>query len=584
MLKKGILILSSVLVFSLLLCSCDKEVATGGFGENNVTPAGIHTLFPEANADVTVTEGDVSGETDATMILFSESGGSVSGTGASVSGSTVTLHAAGTYIVSGISSDGQIVIEAEKTDKVTLILNGLSLISQTSAPVYLKTADKLLLTLADGSVNYLGNGGSFVAVDENNVDAVIFAKDDITLDGEGTLVLESKGGHGIVGKDDVKIKSGTYVLSAANHGISAKDSLTLSGGIFTVTAGKDGIKAENEEDSTKGNILLDGACIRIISSGDGISAGGTLTVSAGEFVITAGGGAAAASATEESKKGVKSAGLLALEGGNFVIDSADDAFHTNASMTVSGGDYTVSTGDDGFHADEKLTVTGGIILVKTAYEGLEGKNLEISGGEISVTASDDGLNAGGGADGSGMAGIFGDRFGAGGAASSSSSILLSGGKIYVNAGGDGIDSNGTLTVSGGEVYVSGPTDSGNGALDFDGAGTVTGGTVIAVGSSGMVKNFGTASTQGSVLLSTGNQKAGTQVSIADANGNILASYLTEKAYSTVVISCPGLVLGGTYTVKAGTYSQSITLDSLIYGTGGMGGRPGGKPAPGGFGR
>ena len=270
---------------------------------------------------------------------------------------------------------------------------------------------------------------------------------------------------------------------------------------------------------------------------------------------------------------------MVINGGSYTIDSSDDSLHSNANLTVTAGTFQISSGDDGLHADNKTTVTGGSITIAKSYEGIEGQSVAISGGVIQLTASDDGLNAAGGNDQSGLGG----RPGMGNFASGSDCLIqISGGKLMINAGGDGIDSNGKLYVTGGETYVSGPTNSGNGALDYDGEGQITGGIIVAVGAAGMAQNFSSSSTQGAILQNlSGSKQAGDMVILKDSSGKSLVSYTPEKEYSSVIVSCPGLETGKTYTLTCGGDHTEIQMTSLIYGSGGMGdgmgGGMGGKP-------
>ena len=407
----------------------------------------------------------------------------------SISGSTVTITSEGTYRITGTLSDGQIVVQADETAKVKLILDGAEINKKGSAAIYAISADKVILSSAEGSVSSLTSTGEFVQTDDNNVDAAVFAKCDLNLNGDGTVSITCDSGHGVVTKDDLKVKDGIWKVAAAAKGLCGKDSVTV-------------------------------------------------------------------------------------EGGSVTVESEDDALHSDDYVTIEGGALTLSSGDDGIHADNTLTISGGTVDIRKSYEGLEANDIDISGGEISIVASDDGINAAGGNDGSNAYGPFGgDPFGS----DSGSTLSISGGLLVIDAGGDGLDANGELNISGGEVYVSGPTNSGNGALDYGTGAAVTGGTVIAVGSAGMAENFGSSSTQGSILLNMSSaQAAGTTVSITDESGTVLASFTPAKSYQSVVISTEGIEQGGTYTVTAGSYSQTVTLDSLIYGSGmGMGGFGGG---------
>lgn len=210
-----------------------------------------------------------------------------------------------------------------------------------------------------------------------------------------------------------------------------------------------------------------------------------------------------------------------------------------------------------------------------SYEGLEGLSIDIAGGDIDVTSSDDGLNAAGGNDSSGFEGGGGDIF----AVEEGAYIHISGGKLHVNASGDGIDSNGTLTISGGETYVSGPTNGANGSLDYNGEGVISGGIFVAAGSSGMAQNFSSSSTQGAMMVTVDVQTAGSTISLSDSSGKELVSWVADKEYASVIVSCPEITEGDTYTLTAGSSTQEITMDTLVYGSGGMGGQRGGG-APG----
>lgn len=249
------------------------------------------------------------------------------------------------------------------------------------------------------------------------------------------------------------------------------------------------------------------------------------------------------STTEDiSTKGIKAGGDLLLKDGTFTIDSCDDSLHTNGNLSICGGTYTLSTGDDGMHADGADQVYGGEITIKTCYEGIEGQNMEISGGTIDITASDDGLNA-------------------------------AGGTVTIDATGDGIDSNGDLTVSGGNIFVSGPSDNGNGALDYNGTATITGGTLVATGMSGREQNFGSDSTQGSLMMNLTDNQSG-EITLEDADGNTLVSYTPMREYNSVVISCAELSDGSTYTIHTGENSREVTMEGLVYTDGEVTNAPG----------
>lgn len=530
------------------------------------------------------TDRDKAGTYDAgsaVTICLADDGTSVGGlTGVSYEGGVLTVSAAGTYVLTGTLTDGQICVSAAADEKVQLVLSGVSVTSSDSAALYIRQADKVFVTLV--GENTLASAGSYVQTDENSVDAAVFSKQDLTFNGAGSLTVTSATGHGIVSKDDLVFAGGTYRVTAAKKGLAGNNSVRLTGSTFTVSAGSDGVHAEHESDQSKGYIYVASGSFQITSAGDGMSASSSVWIEGGDFTIKSGDGSANASTgsiwgnwgssgNETSAKGMKAVVSLILKDGTLQIDSSDDALHSNGNIYISGGTLTLASGDDGIHADTSVHIYAGRVTVSKSYEGIEGQNITVSGGEISVTASDDGVNTAGGADGSSMGRPGQNSF----TANADCYLRITGGTVHVNAAGDGLDSNGNLYVSGGETYVSGPVNSGNGALDYDGTAEITGGILFAAGSVGMAQNFGSSSTQGSLLIGTSTQSAGTAVTVTDSDGNVLGTFTPEKQYQCVVISLPGMQKGSKLTVDVGGTATEVTMSSLICSSGNVGGMSGG---------
>ena len=306
-------------------------------------------------------------------------------------------------------------------------------------------------------------------------------------------------------------------------------------------------------------------------------------------------------ADSTSTKGIKSDGALYVNGGTFTINSADDSFHSNSDATINDGTYTISSGDDGIHADSALLVNGGTITVTESYEGLEGLNITINDGKIDITASDDGMNAAGGNDASGFGGRGGDGFKGmqapdsarksndtsdtaqttgnitvaaqkSGSTSDTAQdtdtasedemwMVINGGYVHVLAGGDGLDSNGDLTINGGEVYVDGPSDNGNSAIDYGDKSSfyINGGTVVAVGSGGMAEDVSSDSKQQVAFVKLDSQVNAGDVILKDADGNEIISYTVQKKYDCVIISTADLQAGQTYILSASGNESEVSL-------------------------
>lgn len=726
--------------------------------DSTTVTVGDDTETDASKADETKADDSKTDETKADESETNETENAASGV--YISGNIITITKEGTYVLSGALSEGQIVVDADSA-KVQLVLDNADITCASSAAIYVKNADKAFITLAEGSENILMNTAEYEEIDDNNIDAVIFSKDDLTLNGKGTLTINSEYGHGIVSKDDLKLVGGTYNITAENHALSGKDSVRIADGTYNLTSGKDGIHSENADDDEKGFVYIASGDFTIESTGDGIDASYVVQIDDGAFDITAGGGAENATKTHNdmpggatrdnmgggapggaaqdgeapsgdkpsgdgsdksdsgsalgkqtgqtppdrpdgdsfdvsrpdekasdntggqtaqtppdkpgtdtsdgqksdknsqskdiadnttassassdtgsessssaspdadsennsstssdadstSTKGIKSDGALYVNGGTFTINSADDSFHSNSDATINDGTYTISSGDDGIHADSALLVNGGTITVIESYEGLEGLNITINDGKIDITASDDGMNAAGGNDASGFGGRGGDGFKGMQAPDSAQRpddtsdntsdntqkpddtsdtaqttgnitvaaqkqdntsdtaqdtdtasddemwMVINGGYVHVLAGGDGLDSNGDLTINGGEVYVDGPSDNGNSAIDYGEKSSfdINGGTVVAVGSSGMAEDVSSESKQQAAFVKLDSQADAGDVILKDADGNEIILYTAQKRYDCVIISTAALKAGQTYTLSASGSESEVSL-------------------------
>lgn len=589
---------------ALLLAGCgsqpEKTPAPQAQTPTGQEQTGTENITARLDVQALFTQRDRDGsfdESESTVITLNGTSAVCASDAVWVDGSTVTIIDEGTYILRGSLDDGMIVVNAAKEDKTQLVLDGASINSDRSAPIYIVQADKVFITLAEGSENTLSNGGSFEPLDENNIDGVIFSKEDVTFNGSGSLTVTSPAGHGIVSKDELTVTGGSYTVNSASHGLAGKDSVCIAGGAMNITAGKDGIHAENSDDVSMGYVYIGDGSFTISAEGDGISASNVMQLDGGDFQIVSGGGsengskqtsdnwggfmggsmggkrpgmgggfnsAAAQDASGESSsiKGLKASGELLISGGSYRINSADDAVHSNTDLTVAGGSFDIATGDDGFHADETLTIDAGTVRITESYEGLEGLHIKLTGGDITLVASDDGVNAAGGTDQSGFGGIRGDQFGGGrggmggGMSAGNGSIVISGGKLAVTASGDGIDANGMLEITGGYTTVCGPTQGDTATLDYDTSAVISGGVFIGTGASGMAQTF-SDSEQGVISLNVGSQSAGTQISVTDSKGNVIIKHTPALNYAVAILSCPELIKGESYTVTIGAISEAF---------------------------
>ncbi|MGM9946226.1 MAG: carbohydrate-binding domain-containing protein [Lysinibacillus sp.] len=626
----------------------------------------------------------------------------------------IEIRTTGTYVLEGTLDDGQIVVDAEDAGTVRLILNGTSITSSTSAAIYVKQADQTVISLEAGTENVLTDAKEYVfASEEEEPSGAIFSKDDLSINGDGKLIVNANYNDGIVSRDDFIVTGGNIEISAQDDGVVGRDLFAMRDANIKVTANGDGVKSSNDEDAEKGNIVLQSGALHVTAGSDGVQSERDVLVVDGQYSIIAGGGSPetiavgegpgtggmqagagmqggmmggldpsqiqqymASEITKEellasidesqlsdgttiedietmleqmasgempqrggrqegqnmtpptgqqgefdpsqmpedfepgqmppggqnqsmtpptrvegeenttptttnteattsedesiSTKGIKAVNVVQIEGGTFTIDANEDALHSNGNVTVNGGEFTINTGDDGIHADADVVITAGTVRIEKSYEGIEGINVTIKDGDIYVKASDDGININGGSSDFGPTQTTETQQETN---ASESLLLIEGGYVYVNANGDGLDSNSSIKMTGGTVVVYGPTNAGNGALDYDGTFTVEGGTLIAAGSSGMAMGISDTSTQNALMMTFTNvQEAGTTVNVTASNGDVVATVAPEKAFQTIVISTPNLAQEQSYTLnfggtvkgeeKNGVYSQASSMTEM----------------------
>ena len=473
----------------------------------------------------------------ATVITLNGDTAKISGSGAYVLDGLVYITGGGYYVLSGELTDGSVVVDAYDSSKVWLLFDGVGITCPDDAGLRIDQADKVFLTLAEGSENSITSGAEYPdEALEDGTDGAIFAHDDLTINGSGSLTVTAEYRHGIAANDELVITGGTISVTAPADAIHVNDSCRIMEAALTLEAGDDGLVVAEED------------------------------------------------------------GSFYMESGSVTITSADDGIHTAGDVTIEGGMITINAGDDGIHSDTDITVNGGTIDIPECYEGLEAITITVNDGVITVYPQDDGFNANGGsADMFGM-GMMGGMRGSNNestqnetvsteteTAGTETCIAITGGTItIINGNGrdaDGLDSNGSIYISGGDIRVSLNGNGSNSAIDCGsesgGICVITGGTIIACGGSSMAESFDSSSEQPSIFYNSSTlTEAGTLLTLTDADGNDLLSYEVPCSFNSVSISCPEMTEGETYTLTVGSETQEVTLDSAVtrFGTSaGMGG-------------
>ena len=482
--------------------------------------------------------------TDRPVITYGSSGATVANGGACVTieGGTVKIACGGEYDFSGSYSgnDAQILVASPKTDTtVYLNMKGLTLTNTADAPIYVQKSNKTFVVAKNGTTNTFTDAATRIKkysytndagqAKTDTTGACIYSKDDLTIKGEGTLIVKANYNNGIHTSNDLRIKNGLITVNAKNNGLKGKGSVAISGGTINITTTEgDGIKSDTDDATDlkdgKGSIEITGGSITITSAFDGLSANNAVTIAKGDakdadngeakaptLKITTGGGQKCLGTStgggnggrggfgggfgmggnscspDSSMKGIKADSSIAISDGVIEINSHDDGIHSGGTVTFTGGKVTVKTDDDGVHADKALYVKDNAnVSVTMSYEGMESPDMNFEGGITSVITTDDGWNAAGGTSTT-TVGNTGGRGGRGGGfgGGSTGNLKVTGGfhYIYVGTGDtDGIDSNGGINISGGVIIVECRMNGGMGGMvDSDGTTTISGGKLLGFG-------------------------------------------------------------------------------------------------------
>ena len=577
--RKKIIIISLVLIILIALCILFISKNNDNLDSDN---GSINIVAKENNIE------DVSFEGMETVSINLSS--------------TLKINEGGIYNLTGTISDGNIYIDTK--DNVKLILNGVTINSSDGPAIYIENANVVYIELASGTVNYLTDSETY---SDSNINGTLFSKDDLIIGGDGKLVIDANYEDGIVSKDNLKIISGEFEIESVDDGIRGKDSVVIMNGNFKINASGDAIKSTNDTDSNLGYILINDGTYDLETKLDGIQAETDLVINNGTFNIKTSGN------DTDSSKGLKIGSNLIINDGNFEIDSYDDSIHSNNYINIKNGSFSLSSDDDAIHADNKIVIDNGNIDVLKSYEGIEASEIIINDGDINIVASDDGINAasksssndnndfsknmpddmkdlnnkpenmenfdpkngnrpdenmenfdpqnGNKPDDNNIKPNFEDIDMNNN--SNIATITINGGNIYVSARGDGVDANGSIYMNGGKLIINGPTDNGNGALDYDKEFKITGGILVASGSSGMALNTSNSSTQNSIMINfTESINESELISIFDSNDNEIFTYSSSKKYQNIVISTPDLKKGETYTIYEGGSTNSIENNDL----------------------
>ncbi len=402
--KRTIALFLCCFLLLTFLASCHRGNTTGSGTDPNTssspTPSNESPTPPVTNPsdgtvddllsdltsmDFTYSNRDINGTygSGATKISLLEDKARVSGLGVVINGTSITINAKGTYVIYGTLENGSITVAASKLDKVHLVFDGANISNANGPALFIQSADKVFLTLPEGKTSTLSDGSNYAITDQNTVlDAALFSREDLAINGAGTLNINGNFKHGIVSKDDLIITGGVLNVNAKNVGLSGKDCVKINGGKLTVVAGTDGIRSDNITEVNRGFVYISGGEIHLTTGSDAIQAETVIRMVAGTVTATAGGGC---DALEQLGNGLKATKDILIEGGTLTVNAANDAINSNTLVYVTNGTLVLRAGDDGIHADVGIGIHGGTVTVEKSGESLKSAEIVITGGTTNLT-------------------------------------------------------------------------------------------------------------------------------------------------------------------------------------------------------
>lgn len=475
-LKETLLLLSATVLFSTITSVFAQDTTISESTSSNNLVASIE-YFTERDLDASYDQAT------ATQINLNGDTATIEGAGVTLENNTLRITQEGVYVFSGSSENLQILVEVTDTEKVQIVLNNVSM-SHVEPPIYINTGDKVFITVLEGTTNSLTDGTSRT---DESIDAVIFSRSDLTINGSGILNLNGQFNNGIESKDDLKIVNATVSVNAVNHTLKANDTINIEGATLDLTAGKDGIHAENDEDITLGNVYLNPKSLIIQAVEDGVDAFNLLEIVDGEITIT------------QSEEGME-ASVIHQTGGNVSITSSDDGLNASDGSSSSEPGFGMQGGNSAL----QIIIDGGTLFID-----VEGDVIDSNG-----------------------------------------SITINGGDIYVEGstmGGNGaIDSDGGVTLNGGSIIALGTADMPQGFTSDNGQASImanisgnAGSTITISDISGNVVTSYTSTKSFQLVQASVATMTDGETYVVNVDGNEVNATATTQAQGMSLPGMPG---------------------------------------------